>query len=240
MTRCARRSSSTTGARDLGRADAAISRSSRVRRTQAKSLNAAIDHALLETTAESSLHAVESLAAQGTSETADRVQRRARRLAATDRVRRDRILKACDALVASLYRGAAPAGWLCAWCDASVAADALSPAAGIGAIIQDECGRTLATISRRIPRCDPFDAEIAALAATLEATLADAGAGARIRVYTDCPALARLWLRYPRDPRFSAVSALARRLRRFEPCALPRRHNQAAHRLARSAALRRA
>jgi ribosomal protein L37AE/L43A len=220
--------------------DAARFRSSQARRAQARSLNAAIDRALLETAAEYSRRAVEWPVEQDTSATADRVRIRARRLAATDRMRRNRILKACDALVSSLYRRAAPAGWLCAWCDASVAADALSPVAGIGAIIQDESGQTIVKISRRIPHCDPFDAEVAALAATLEAAHALAGATARIRVYTDCPALARLWLRNPRDPRLSAVSALARRLRRFEPCALPRRHNQAAHRLARNAAPHRA
>jgi hypothetical protein len=84
--------------------------------------------------------------------------------------------------------------------------------------------------------CEPFEAEIAALEAALEAT--STVAARRVRVYTDCDALVSLWLQRRQDPRLRRVRYLARRLRRFELRSLPRRHNQVVHRLARAGASR--
>jgi ribonuclease HI len=126
---------------------------------------------------------------------------------------------------------------MCGFCDASVAAHDDGRAAGVGSIILDASGRTVARISRRSADCEPFEAEIAALEATLDMA-AGLGEGARrIRVYTDCDALVALWLQRRSDPRLRGVRALARGLRAFQLCRLPRRHNQAAHRLARDGAL---
>jgi hypothetical protein len=164
------------------------------------------------------------------------VQLRAKRLAKTHVLQRNRILGAADVLVRMLYRDSAPDGWLCAWCDASVARDRSPPRVGVGVIILDENGREAARISRPVIDCEPFEAEIAALEATLHAA-AVRGAGAkRIRVHTDCDALVSLWLRHRSDRRLRVVRELAHELRRFELRGLPRRHNQFAHRLARDAA----
>jgi hypothetical protein len=67
----------------------------------------------------------------------------------------------------------------------------------------------------------------------LQAAL-DAGAN-RVRVHTDCVALARLWNTRRVDPRLGAVRALARAFRGFAIRPIPRAHNRPANELARAA-----
>jgi ribonuclease HI len=167
---------------------------------------------------------------------ADRVQLRAKRLAKPRGARRGRILAAAQTLILQLYGAEVPADWLCGWCDATVDRDGARRRAGVGGLVLDGRGRELARISQPIPERPPFEAEIAALEAVLRAAGRRRRAR-RIRVYTDCDALVSLWLQSRRDPRLAAVRSAARRLRRFELYRVPRRHNQAAHRLAREAAL---
>lgn len=164
---------------------------------------------------------------------ADRVQLRTRRLASARGAQRHGIFAAAQLLILQLYGAAAPAGWLCGWCDASVERGASPRRAGVGGIILDALGRELARVSEPVAEREPFEAEIAALEAVLRA----AGRARRIRIYTDCDALVSLWLERRRDPRLAAVRAAVRRLQRFELRHVPRRHNQAAHRLAREGAL---
>ena len=163
---------------------------------------------------------------------ANRVQLRAKRLARTHATQRSQILVAAEALILALYRSAAPAAWLCGWCDATVARDGSPRYAGVGAVILDGHGRECARLCEPIAGREPFEAEIAALEATMQAALGHGEHARRIRVYTDCAALVSLWLQRRRDPRLSGLRALASRLRRFELHRVPRRHNRVAHRLA--------
>jgi hypothetical protein len=167
---------------------------------------------------------------------ADSVRLQARRLARARPAERDRVPGAADALVLALYRKAARPGWLCGWCDASVLREGALGRVGVGAVILDAAGRRCAQVSRRIAECDPFQAETAALEATLVAATAHCEGAPGIRVYTDCDALVSLWLQHRHDLRLRAVRALAAKLGRFELYSLPRRHNQVAHRLARAGA----
>lgn len=208
----------------------------RARREAARAAGEAVDRALLSSAPADLQSALELLQRHDAPVAADRVRLRAKRLAKTRASRRRSILDAADALVLALYRRAAPEGWLCGWCDASVGRDGQPQRAGVGAILVDARGRETARISRPGAGCEPFEAEVAALEAVLEAAARDDGTK-RIRVYTDCTALVALWLQHRRDPRLRVVRERARRLRRFELRSLPRRHNQIAHRLARDAAL---
>jgi ribonuclease HI len=212
-----------------------VSVAARARREAARVVSEAIDRALLRPASNELQRVLALLKGHDATSAADRVRLRAKRLAKVHAAQRSRIPGAADMLVRMLYCHAAPDGWLCAWCDASVAGDRSPPRVGVGAVILDEHGRELARISRPLAECAPFEAEIAALEATL-LTAAARGAAQRIRVHTDCDALVSLWLRHRSDPRLRAVRELARELRRFELRRLPRRHNQLAHRLARDAA----
>jgi hypothetical protein len=162
------------------------------------------------------------------------VRRRARSLARRARGGR-RLERARDALILALYARAAPAGWACAWCDGSFVPGE-PPRAGLGALLFDGSGRLVARVSRRTLASDPFAAEIAALEATLAAA-SRRGLG-RLRVHTDCAALARMWRERRAEPRLAAVRAQAAALARFELTAIPRLHNPLANRLARGAARR--
>jgi ribonuclease HI len=208
----------------------------RARRDVARATNEAIDHVLLRAALVDRQRALELTRREEPASVADRVRRRASRLAKIHGSRRSQILSAADALILALYHYAAPEGWLCGWCDASVARDGSPRRVGVGAIVLEESGRELARVSRPIAECEPFEAEIAALEAALEAI--STVAARRVRVYTDCDALVSLWLQRRQDPRLRRVRYLARRLRRFELRSLPRRHNQVVHRLARAGASR--
>ena len=79
-----------------------------------------------------------------------------------------------------------------------------------------------------------LEAEIAAASAVL-ALARDTGI-ARMRLHTDCKALVHLWLNQRDDPRLATLRAQARHLDRVHMRLIPRRHNQAAHRLSHAAA----
>jgi ribonuclease HI len=206
------------------------------RREQARSLAEAIDRVLLRSAPAD--RALELARRQDATRMADRVQLRVKRLAKTQATQRSHILTAADTLILRLYRAAVPAGWQCGWCDATVTRDGSLRYAGVGAVILNDRGREVARLSEPIAECEPFEAEIAALEAALQAAAGHGGRARRIRVYTDCGALVSLWLQRRRDPRLSTVRLMASRLRRFELRHVPRRHNQIAHRLARKAAAR--
>jgi len=197
-------------------------------REAARALAAAIERALLRFSPANVERVLELAHREDAARAADRVQLRAKRLAKAKAALRGPVLAAADALVLRIYHAAAPAGWLCAWCDATVVRDR----AAVGALLLDRRAREIARISEPIAACEPFEAEIAALEAALRAL---AGRAARVRIHTDCDALVSLWLQRRRDVRLSAVRALARRLRRFELRLVPRRHNKVAHQLAREA-----
>jgi ribonuclease HI len=201
----------------------------RPEREPARALAEAIERALLRYAPANVEHVLALARGKDASRVADRVQLRVKRLAKAKGAPRGPVLAAADALILRIYHAAAPAGWLCGWCDATVVRDR----AAVGALLLDRRAREFARISEAIAPCKPFAAEIAALEATLQA--AAARRPRRVYVYTDCDALVALWLQRRRDARLSAVRALARRLRRFELRLVPRRHNKVAHQLAREA-----
>jgi ribonuclease HI len=204
-------------------------------RAAARALAEAIERALLRFTAANVQRVLELARREDASRAADRVQLRAQRLAKAQAALRGPVLAAAEALVLRIYQAAAPSGWLCAWCDATVVRDGAPRRAAVGALLLDRHAREFARISEPIAACEPFEAEIAALAATLQAAAARGARARRLCVYTDCDALVALWLQQRRDARLGAVRALARRLQRFELRLVPRRHNRMAHRLARAA-----
>jgi ribonuclease HI len=208
--------------------------STRTRREAARALNEALDCALLGYPSAEWQRVLELGREHDVISLADRVRLRGMRLAKSHALHRSRILHAADGLVLAAYCHAARAGWLCGFCDASAMLRGEARGVGIGAVVLDGRGRIVAQVSRRTADCEPFEAEIAALEATLDAA---AGLDApRIRVHTDCDALVALWLEHRRDPRLRGVRERAGRLRGFQLHSLPRRHNRTAHRLARSGA----
>lgn len=194
-------------------------------------VNDLIDRALRQPT-DAHFRAVARLPAIAPQDLAERVRRRATLLARRDRRNRAPILQARDRLMLALYANATPAGWHTAWCDGSLAA--ARTATGIGGLVVDASGRIVAEFARRVPDQPPFEAEIAAVVATLEA--AHAHGARRLRVYSDCGAAVRLWHQRRDDARLAALAALAGEFRRLQICVLPRLHNQPAHRLAQAGA----
>lgn len=162
---------------------------------------------------------------------AERIRRRAARRVRLQPARAQAILDSRDRLILAVYACSLPKDAYSAWCDgSSLRADSN----GIGALLTDTRGEILAQIAHRVPAAAPFETEIAALERVLEVALEY---GARhLRVHTDCPALAQLWQKHRDDRRLAAVRRLTRRLERFELKAVPRKHNQPAHRLAQAAA----
>jgi ribonuclease HI len=197
-------------------------------RERARRLNRAIDQALLEPRSNDAAQLRELGGQPSPVELAERVRRRAARLGARSR----RIPERRDALMAALYASAAPHGWFTAWCDGS-SSRAKPGRAGAGGVVLDSEGRIVARVARLLPQLDPFAAEIAALAAVMQAAR-EAGAR-RLRVHTDCDALARLWSARRFDPRLDAVRALSRKLHGLVIRGIPRGHNHVAHALARRA-----
>ena len=198
----------------------------------ARRFNDAIDRALQQPT-ETSYQAVLRLRTPTTAQAlAERVRHRAALLARRERQRRAPIVQARDRLMLAIYAAATPVGWHSAWCDGSIVSG--SDATGIGGLLMDPRGRIVAEIARRDSGLTPFEAEIAALVAMVE--VAHAQGAKRLRVYSDCGAVVRLWHQRRGDPRLAAFAARVRELRRLEICALPRLHNQPAHRLAKAGA----
>jgi ribonuclease HI len=197
-------------------------------REDARNLNRAIDQALLEPARDDAAKLRQLGGRPPPVELAERVRRRAARLGARSR----QVAQRGDALIAALYAAAAPPGWFSAWCDGSCGRTRPGHA-GVGGLVMDPDGRIVARFARSQAALDPFSAEIAALAAALKAGL-KAGA-ARMRVHTDCLAVARLWHERRSDPRLDPVRALSRGFRALAIRSIPRSHNRPAHRLAREA-----
>ena len=203
------------------------------RQRRTRHVNDVIDRALLQPTDAQLREAVRLRTTTSVPDLAERVRRRGALLARRQRAQRVEIQRARDDFILALYADATPAGWHTAWCDGSVAAERRA-GAGIGGLVMDPEGRIVAQLARRVPDLAPFEAEIAALAETLRA--ARAQGAQRLRVHTDCDALVRAWQRRRDDPRLQAIATLAKGFRRMELRALPRLHNQPAHRLAKTGA----
>ncbi len=163
---------------------------------------------------------------------AERVRERATRLARRSSGRRETLLATRDTLIQEIYRAAAP-DLATAWCDGAVQVKEDGRRCAIGMLVLDRKGTPVVSRRRPIEAADAFSTEIAALEATLVA--AATRRIDRLRVHTDCAALANLWRTHRDDPRLAGVRALRRKFRRLEIVAVPRLHNQPAHRLARSA-----
>lgn len=197
-------------------------------RERSRSLNRAIDQALLEPGSGDAAKLREVGGRPSPVELAERVRRRAARLGARWR----QVPARGDALMAAVYASAAPPGWFNAWCDGSCRRTPPG-GAGVGGVVMDPGGRVMARVARFHTNLDPFAAEIEALAAVLKAGL-KAGAR-RMRVHTDCIALARLWHERRSDPRLDSVRALARGFQALAIRSILRSHNRPAHVLAREA-----
>ena len=202
-------------------------------RQRIRDLNAQIDAALLAPGRQQAWSIVRTRPEADAAELAERVRRRATVLTRRSATQTAAVLDARDHLIQALYAHDSPRGWCTAWCDGS--SDA-SQRAAVGGVLVDAQGRTLGQWSRVICARDPFATEIAALASAFE--FAAAHGADRLRVYTDCVALVRLWNEQRADERLLVVRARARQFARVQLRALPRLHNQPANRLARAALAR--
>ena len=111
--------------------------------------------------------------------------------------------------------------------------------AAIGAVIYDEAGREVHTISRRIGRATNNEAEYQAAIAALEAAMALGAREVELRMDSEL-VVRQLEFRYRvRNPRlkplFARVIDLRRRFAGFQACAIPRQQNQRADQLANQA-----
>jgi ribonuclease HI len=202
------------------------------RQRPARHVNEVIDRALQQPTGAHFREALRLRATVPTQNLAERARRRATLLARRDRRHSAQILRSRDRLILAIYADATPAGWHTAWCDGSITVGKRE--AGIGGLLMDAAGQIVAELTRRVPGLTPFEAEIAALVAILQ--VARAQGVQRLRVYSDCSAVVQLRQQCRDDTRLAAVAALAREFRRLQVCALPRLHNQPAHRLAKTGA----
>jgi ribonuclease HI len=201
-------------------------------RQRPAAINATVDPALLAPTSNHQ-HALLRLRRRvGTTPLAERVRQRATALARRHRPLTRAILDRRDLLIQQIYADATPKSWHTAWCDGSVNVSARNRRATIGALLADTGGETLESFAREVDATTSFDTELAALEATLGAALARRIE--RLRVHTDCRALAELWHEQRMDPRLTTLRMLVGRFRRFGLCVVPRLHNQSANRLARA------
>lgn len=201
----------------------------RKKTAETRNLNALIDVALLEPGRQRAWEATRALHNFDHTQLPERIRRRATQLARRMRAQAAAILAARDNLIEALYARDSPRGWCTAWCDGANDASA----AGIGGLVLDPQGQKLRQWSQGISPRDPFATEIAALAAALD--FAAVHSIARLRVYSDCVALVRLWHEHRADDRLGTVRGRAAQLARLQVRALPRLHNQPANRLARAA-----
>lgn len=109
----------------------------------------------------------------------------------------------------------------------------------IGAVIYDESGREVHTVSRRIGRATNNEAEYQAAIAGLEAALALGARAVELRMDSEL-VIRQLGSRYKvRNPRlkrlFGRVKDLERRFLAFQAEALPREQNRRADQLANQA-----
>jgi ribonuclease HI len=195
-----------------------------------RQINEALDRALGDLDEAGRDTFLRHAAEQDAAHAAERVRRRATLLIKSKPQVGKSILAARDELMLALYRRAAPGGSFVAWCDGSVRPAAERSRAGIGGILMDENTRVVARLSRAVEAQAAFEAEVAALAAVLQAAI-DHGAE-RICVYTDCAALLRRWQLRCRDSRPAHALKAIREHGDFELRLIPRKHNQPAHALA--------
>lgn len=200
------------------------------RRRQACQLNALIDRAL-----RAGPRVPQDIVAQlgpiaNPATLAERVRRRATRVGRRERKRVAEILRARDALIVAVYARAVPAGWSAGWCDGSTTSIAGRRRSAVGGLLFGRDGELVAVVQRPVGGLDAFTTEIEAVEAVLEVGLARGMT--RLRVHTDCTALVLLWRTRRRDPRLCRLCVLARELSRLQLVAVPREHNQPAHRLA--------
>jgi ribonuclease HI len=207
--------------------------SARKKAEETRTLNPLIDTALLEPGRHRAWEATRALSRFDLTPLSERIRRRATLLARRLRAHTAAILDARDNLIAALYAHNSPRGWYTAWCDGATDATA----AGIGGLVLDTQGQEIGRWSQAVSRRDSFTTELAALAAALD--FATVHGVDRLRVYTDCVALVRLWHEHRADERLSTVRMRAARLGRLQLRALPRLHNLPANRLARAALARR-
>lgn len=197
-----------------------------------QNLNALIDAALLDPACRRAWAVSLALPKHEVAPLAERVRRRATLLTRRARTQTVSILDARENLIQALYARDSPRGWCTAWCDGATDVSA----AGIGGLLLDTQGQEVGRWSHVISPRDPFATEIAALVAALDfATVHRVG---RLRVYTDCVALVRLWHEHRADDRLDTVGARTTQFARLQLRALPRLHNQPANRLARAALAR--
>jgi ribonuclease HI len=165
---------------------------------------------------------------------AERVRRRSTRLIRCKQKNGKNLLAIRDALIMSLYAETAPPGWVNAWCDGSSVTHNNERRAGVGVVIFSQHWDCIAQISRAEGNKTAFEAEIKAVAFTLDTAVAHNIT--RIRVHTDNKALAHLWRQHRRDARLAEIRKRAANFMKLQICAIPRLHNQAANRLAKQAA----
>jgi ribonuclease HI len=205
-------------------------------RAQTQRINQAVDEALQSADAEALLALLALAAGEATIPLCDRVFRRATRLARQNRSATASIIATRNRRVLEIYAHRAPKGWFSAWCDGSSTTDAGGRCAGIGVVLMDAQHEVIAALGEPAGALSPLDAELAALTATMTTAVAR-GAG-YLRVHTDCPALVHLWQDRRGDDAMSGVRQAARPLRRLQLRLVPRRFNQVANALARSAVRR--
>jgi ribonuclease HI len=203
------------------------------RRELAQRLNRVVDR-VLQNADESALVALLEVAAgEETMALCSRISRRATRLARHDPAQGPAIIAARNRRVLEIHGHRAPKDWFSAWCDGSSAGDARRKRSGIGVVLMDAQRRVGAELGESAGALSPLAAELAALEAAVR-TAAAHGA-ARLRVYTDCPALIHLWYGRRDDDRLAGVAQAAQPLRRLQLYLVPRRFNQLADSLARRA-----
>jgi ribonuclease HI len=201
---------------------------------EARSLNAAIDAALLDVPERAIATLRPLIDGEETARLADRVVWRATRLARMHRMEGPSILCVRDRIVLALYHAASPHGWFSGWSDgAAISGGDGGRVTRLGVVLVTPSGRVAAELSARGGSRQSFEAEIEALVTLLKIGLRRSAH--RIAVHTDCKALVELWTRRRDDPRMRELRAVIGRYERVSLKAVPRRHNQVAHRLASAA-----
>lgn len=200
-------------------------------RQQIRELNRLIDSSLQEPEKEQVSTMIDIAGADNFQALAERIRRRSASLIKRQSTGTQRtILDTRDRLMQLVYAGAAPNGCYCAWSDASRKKEDGDYTARIGGLLMDPERCIVAEISQPVSDRPIFEAEIAALAAILEAGLehrADC-----LIAHTDCDALVSLWLRERDDPRLLKIRQIASQYKKILLRSIPRLHNQPANFLA--------
>lgn len=203
------------------------------RRQQAQRLNTVIEQALLTPSLQHQQQLLQLTTTIPVRQLAERIRKRATLLSKRQRGDTRQLLAERDELIMALYASRVPRGWACAWCDGSSSKLASHYQAGIGGILWDSKSDVIAHFSRAIGEYRAYEAELAAVAATISTALAQQQR--RLWVFTDNHGLAQLWREHRNDTRLAEIRRLVSELERFALQALPRQHNQAANALAKKA-----